>query len=108
MNSNLRGGLTLPPTVAHVGSSTPVAQQLISEANRASAPVSITGRAGLQIDSRFVWSVCPETEHLLRPPAVGQQQLQLPSPFNEHVCSAERGRRFDADGGTPGGGQVGF
>lgn len=103
------GLLTLKPAVARVGFSTLVAQQLISEAHRASAPVSIALRAGLEVDGGPVRTICPETEHLPRGPlAVRHQQLQLSGAFNEYAGSAERRRRFDADGGAPGGGQVGL
>lgn len=107
---NIRGHvLTVKPAVAQVGCSTPVAQQLVSEAHRAPAPGSIALRAGLEVDGGPVRTVCPETEHLLlRPPAVRHQQLQLAGPFNVHAGSAERGRRFDADSGAPGGQQVGL
>lgn len=63
---------------------------------------------GLEIDSRSVGSICAETEHLLLPRVVGQQQLQLSCSFNEHAGSAEGRRRFDADGGAPCGGRVGL
>lgn len=87
------------------GCSTPVAQQLISEAHRASAPGSDTGRAGLDVDGGPVRAIRPETEHsFLWPTAVRHQQLQLAVPFNEHTRSTEGGRRFDADGSAPGGG----
>lgn len=101
-------GLTLQPAAAHGGSSAPVAQQLVSEANRASAPVAVAWRTGLEIDNGPVRPIRPETEHLARAPAVGQQQLQAPVPLDEHARSAEGGRRFDAHGGAPDGGQVGF
>lgn len=95
--------------MGQVGCSTPVAQQLISEALHAPAPGSISLRAGLEIDGGPVRTIWPETEHLLLwPPSVRHQQLQLPGPFNEHAGSTERGRRLDADSGAPGGGQVGF
>lgn len=95
--------------MAQVGCSTPVAQQFISEAHRASAPGSIALRAGLEVDGGSARAICPETEHLLlRPLAVRHQQLQHSGAFNEHAGSAERRRRFDADGGAPGGGQVGL
>jgi len=95
--------LTLQPAVAHVGCSTPVAQQLISEAHGASAPGSVTLRAGLEVDGGSVWTISPKTVHLMPgPPALGHQQLQLPGPLDEHAGSAERGGRFDADDGAPG------
>lgn len=95
--------------MAHVGCSSPVAQQLISEAHRASAPGSITLRSGLEVDCGPVRTICPETEHLLLgPPVLCHQQLQLPGSFNEHAGSMERGRRFDADSGALGGGQIGL
>lgn len=89
--------------------SAPVAQQLISETHPAAAPGSVGLRAGLQIDGGPVRTIWPETEHLLLgPPSVRHQQLQLTGPLDEHAGSAERRRRFDADGGASGGGQVGF
>ncbi len=85
--------------MAQVGCGTSVAHQLISEAHRASAPGSIALRAGLEVDGGPVWTICPETEHLLfGPPAVRHQRLQFPCPLNKYTDSAERGGRFDADG----------
>ena len=108
----VEGPLTLQPALTQARSSAPVSQQLVSEAHRASAPGSISLRAGLEVDDGPVRTVRPETEHLLLGPpaaaAAGHQQLELPGAFNEHAGSSERRGRLDAHGGAPGGGQVGL
>lgn len=102
--------LTLEPGVAGaVGRSTPVAQQLISEAHRTSAPRPIALRAGLEVDSGPLRTLRPETPDLpLGQPALRHQQLELPGAFDEDAGAAQRGRRFDAHGGASGGGEVGL
>lgn len=107
----VEGPLTLQPALTQVRSSAPVSQQLVSETHRASAPGSISLRAGLEVDDGPVRTVRPETEHLLFGPlaaAARRQQLELPGAFNEHAGSSERRGRLDADRGAPGGGQVGL
>lgn len=97
----------LKPTVhVQVEGGASVPQQLISEAHHASAP-AIALRTGLDVDGGPVWTVRPETEDLLlRPPAVRLQQLQVAGPLYVDAGPAEGGRRFDADGAAPGGGQA--